>query len=68
MQRTKEGTAALLAQSGLDDQWWDLAMQCCCFLRNTVDHLVIDAPPDALRKETQGALPEQVPSATAYTQ
>jgi hypothetical protein len=28
MQRTKEGTSVCLVQSGLDDQWWDLAMQC----------------------------------------
>ena len=31
MQRTKEGTSVCLVQSGLDDQWWDLAMQCYCF-------------------------------------
>ena len=43
-------------------------MQCYCFLRNVVDELVIDTPPKALCKEKQAALPEPVPSATAYKQ
>ena len=49
VQRTKEGTAACLIQSGLDDKWWDLAMQCFCFLRNVVDKLVLDTSDAALR-------------------
>ena len=39
IQRVKEGTAATLLQSGLHDVWWDLAMQCYCFLRCVVDQL-----------------------------
>ena len=68
VQRTKEGTSAILVQAGLDEQWWDLAMLCYCFLRNIVDALVIDTPPVALRKQMPPGEPEQIPSATAYKQ
>ena len=40
VRRAKEGTSACLVQSGLNEEWWDYAMQCYCFLRNTVDLLV----------------------------
>ena len=68
VKRTKEGTSATLQQSGLDEQWWDLAMRCYCFLRNIIDELVIDTPPNALRKQEQANPPEQIPAATAYKQ
>ena len=40
IRRVTEGTSACLVQSGLNEEWWDLAMQCYCVLRNTVDLLV----------------------------
>ena len=30
----KEGTATVLVQSGLSEEWWDGAMECYCHLRN----------------------------------
>ena len=35
----KEGTSAVLLQSGLDEKWWADAMECCCNLRNIQDLL-----------------------------
>ena len=37
--RVKEGTAAVLLQSGLPEDWFDDAMTCHCFLRNVYDLL-----------------------------
>ena len=37
--RVKEGTSAVLLQSGLDDKWWSNSMQCHCYLRNVQDLL-----------------------------
>ena len=34
VRRVKEGTSAVLLQSGLDDKWWADSMECCCYLRN----------------------------------
>ena len=42
VRRVKEGTAALLLQSGLSEDWWKQAIQCFCFLRNIVDKLPDD--------------------------
>ena len=30
----KEGTSAVLLQSGLDNEWWAGSMECHCYLRN----------------------------------
>ena len=35
----KEGTSAVLLQSGLDEEWWADSMECCCYLRNIQDLL-----------------------------
>ena len=35
----KEGTSAVLLQSGLDEKWWADAMECYCYLRNIQDLL-----------------------------
>ena len=35
----KEGTSAVLLQSGLDEKWWADSMECCCYLRNIQDFL-----------------------------
>ena len=39
VRRVKEGTSAVLLQSGLDDKWWSDSMECCCYLRNVQDLL-----------------------------
>ena len=33
----KEGTSAVLLQSGLDKEWWAESMECYCYLRNIQD-------------------------------
>ena len=38
VRRVKEGTSAVLLQSGLDNEWSD-SMECCCYLRNIQDLL-----------------------------
>ena len=35
----KEGTSAVLLQSGLDERWWSGSIECCCCLRNVQDLL-----------------------------
>ena len=35
--RAKEGTSAVLLQSGLDEKWWADSMEWYCFLRNLQD-------------------------------
>ena len=39
VRRVKEGTPAVLLQSGLDDKWWADSTECHCFLRNIQDLL-----------------------------
>ena len=39
VRRVKEGTSAVLLQSGLDEEWWADSMECYCFLRNIQDLL-----------------------------
>ena len=39
VRRVKEGTSAVLLQSGLDENWWADSMECCCCLRNVQDLL-----------------------------
>ena len=39
MRRMKEGTSAVLLQSGLDEKWWADSMECYCYLRNIQDLL-----------------------------
>ena len=34
LRRVKEGTSAVLLQSGLDETWWSASRECCCYLRN----------------------------------
>ena len=35
----KEGTTAVLIQSGLNTEWWADAMPCFCWLRNTTEKM-----------------------------
>ena len=37
--RVKEGTSAVLLQSGLNESWWADSMECFSFLRNIQDLL-----------------------------
>ena len=39
VQRLKEGTLAVLLQSGLDESWWADSMECFTYLRNVTDLL-----------------------------
>ena len=39
VRRTKEGTSAVLLQSGLDEKWWADPMVCYCYLRVLQDLL-----------------------------
>ena len=39
MRSVKEGTSAVLLQSGLDESWWADSMECCAYLRNIQDLL-----------------------------
>ena len=39
VRRVKEGTSAVLLQSGLDEKWWADSMECYCYLRNVQDLL-----------------------------
>ena len=39
VRRVKEGTSAVLFQSGLDNEWWADSMECYCYLRNKQDLL-----------------------------
>ena len=39
VRRVKEGTSAVLLQSGLNESWWADSMECDCYLRNVQDLL-----------------------------
>ena len=39
MRRVKEGTSAVLLQSGLNESWWSDSMECYTYLRNVTDLL-----------------------------
>ena len=39
VRRVKEGTYAVLLQSGLDENWWADSIKCCTYLRNVTDLL-----------------------------
>ena len=39
VRRVKEGTSAVLLQSGLNNEWWADSMECYCYLRNIQDLL-----------------------------
>ena len=39
VRRIREGTSAVLLQSGLDEKWWADSMECYCYLRNIQDLL-----------------------------
>ena len=45
IRRVKEGTSAVLLQSGLGYEWWADSMECYCYLRNTQDLLSDEKTP-----------------------
>ena len=49
MRRVKEGTSAVLLQSGLDEKWWAESMECYTYLRNVQDLLSDGKTPYARR-------------------
>ena len=42
MRRVKEGTSAVLLQSGLNESWWADSMECYTYLRNIHRSLLSD--------------------------
>ena len=46
--RAKEGTFAVLLQSGLNENWWADSMECCTYLRNVA--YLLSAGKTPLRK------------------
>ena len=49
MRRAKEGTSAVLLQSGLNESWWADSMECYTYLRNVTDFLSDGKTPDERR-------------------
>ena len=41
VRRVKEGTSAVLLQSGLNESWWADSMECYTYLRNVADRSII---------------------------
>ena len=49
VRRVKEGTSAVLLQSGLNESWWADSMECYTYLRNVTDLLSDGKTPDERR-------------------
>ena len=49
MRRVKEGTSAVLLQSGLNESWWAHSMECYTYLRNVTDLLSDGKTPNERR-------------------
>ena len=45
VRRVKEGTSAVLLQSGLNESWWADSMECYTYLRNVTDLLSVGKTP-----------------------
>ena len=45
VRRVKEGTSAVLLQSGLNENWWADSMECYTYLRNVTDLLSVGKTP-----------------------
>ena len=57
MRRVKEGTSAVLLQSGLNESWWADSMECYTYLRNVTEFL----PDEKTPYETRFGQPCQGP-------
>ena len=53
VRRVKEGTSAVLLQSGLDENWWEDSMECHTYLRNIQDLLSVRKIPYERRSGNQ---------------
>ena len=51
VRRVKEGTSAVLVQSGLDERWWSDFLECYCYLRVVQDLLADGKTPYQRRFE-----------------
>ena len=49
MRRVKEGTSAVLLQSGLGNEWWADSVECYCYLRKVTDLLSDGKTPNERR-------------------
>ena len=49
VRKIKEGTSAVVLQSGLDEKWWAASMECYCYLRNIQDLLSDEKTPHERR-------------------
>ena len=49
VRRVKQGTSAVLLQSGLEESWWADSMECYTYLRNVTDLLSDGKTPDERR-------------------
>ena len=49
VRRVKEGTSAVLLQSGLNESWWADSMECYAYLRNVTDLLSDGKTPNERR-------------------
>ena len=49
VRKIKEGTSAVVLQSGLDEKWWADSMECYCYLRNIQDLLSDEKTPHERR-------------------
>ena len=45
VRRVREGTSAVLLQSGLDESWWTDSVECYTYLRNVTDLLSVGKTP-----------------------
>ena len=57
VRRVKQGTSAVLLQSGLDEKWWADSMECYTFLRNIQDLLCDGKTPHERRFGTPNKQP-----------
>ena len=61
VRRVKEGTSAVLLQSGLNESWWADSMECYTYLRNVTDLLSDGKTPYERRFGQLGSLVEYYP-------
>ena len=50
LRRVKEGTSAVLLQSGLTEEWWADSMECYCYLRNIHENTLRKAVRNACQR------------------
>ena len=53
VRRVKEGTLAVLLQSGMDEKWRADSVECYCYLRNVQDFVAENTLRKAIRRTIQ---------------